>query len=198
MAEAALRARLPEPGGIEGRVEALGEARTELRRALAEIEDRLPQDKAAIVVFSGDLDKALAAFVIATGAAASGLETSLFFTFWGLSAIRRKDAPATRNGLGERLMALMTPASSEGLGVSKNNFFGLGARMLRSMMKAKQVSSLEDLIALARESGVRMIACAMSLDVMGLRPEELMEGVEQGGVAAYLAEAARARVTLFI
>ena len=176
----------------------IAEARTETDHALAALRERTVDDRAAIVLFSGDLDKAIAAFVIATGAAAAGLETTVFFTFWGLSVLKKKDAAGGQRGLKERMFASMTPASSESLRTSRLSFLGLGGTMLRSMMRDKGIASLEDLMGLARELGVRFMACTMSMDAMGLTREELLDGLEYGGVGAYMGEAARARVTLFI
>ena len=171
----------------------------EIRKEIAALRAQVPEDRAALVVFSGDLDRAIAAFVIATGAAAAGLETTLFFTFWGLSIIKKKSGAAgSKRDLMQKMFAMMTPGSSESLGVSKMNYFGIGASMLRTMMKKQQVSSLEDLMELARELGVRMIGCTMSMDVMGVDKAELFDGIELGGVAAFMGEAARARVSLFI
>lgn len=169
-----------------------------LERAIAEVRERTPDDRVSLVVFSGDLDKVLAAFVIATGAAAAGLETSMFFTFWGLSTIKDKAAKAVHKGLKQRLFTLMTPTSSAGLGTSKMNFFGIGATMLRSMMKEQQIASLEELMTMARELGVKMTACSMSMDAMGITKAELLDGLEYGGVAAFMADAARSRFSLFI
>ena len=176
----------------------VGAVRAELEQKLAEIRERTPENRAALVVFSGDLDRVLAAFVIATGAAAAGLETSVFFTFWGLSALKKKAIQATRKGLKQRMFALMTPGSSEGLGTSKLNFFGMGAVMLRAMMKEQGIASLEELMAMARDLGVKMTACTMSMDAMGIEKAELADGLEYGGVAAFMADASRARVSLFI
>ena len=176
----------------------VGSLRSELERALQELRDRTPEDRAALVVFSGDLDRVMAAFVIATGAAASGLETSMFFTFWGLSVLKKKGARATGKGLKQRMFSLMTPTGSEGLGTSQLNFFGMGAKMLRSMMKEQGIASLEELMGMARELGVKMTACTMSMDAMGIAKEELVGGLEYGGVAAFMADASRARVSLFI
>lgn len=171
----------------------------EMRKEIAELRERVPEDKAALVVFSGDLDRAIAAFVIATGAAAAGLETTMFFTFWGLSVIKKKNgAVVSKRDLMQKMFAMMTPGSSESLGVSKMNYFGVGAKMLRAMMKRQEVLSLEQMMAMARELGVRMIGCAMSMDVMGVSKEELFDGIELGGVAAFMGEASRARVSLFI
>lgn len=176
----------------------VGSLRSELERAIEDLRGRTAEDRAALVVFSGDLDRVLAAFVIATGAAASGLETSMFFTFWGLSVLKKKGAKAAGKGLKQRMFALMTPTGSEGLGTSQLNFFGMGATMLRSMMKEQGIASLEELMGMARELGVKMTACTMSMDAMGIAKEELVGGIEYGGVAAFMADASRARVSLFI
>ena len=172
--------------------------REELKREIQEVRERTPEDRAAIVVFSGDLDKVMAAFVLATGAAAAGLETSMFFTFWGLSVLKKKGASPGPKTFKERMFAMMTPSGSESLGTSKLNFFGAGSVMLRQMMKDKGIASLEELAALARELGVRMTACTMSMDAMGVAKEELTDGLEYGGVATFMADATRARVSLFV
>lgn len=164
---------------------------------VAAIKEQLPEDKASIIVFSGDLDKTLAAFIIATGAATMGLEVSMFFTFWGLSAIKQQRLTDGKS-LPERMMALMTPASSLEMTPSKMAFFGAGSVMLRQMMKDKDVASLEELIELARELGVKIVACEMSMDVMGVKADELMSDVQLGGVATFLADATKSRVSLFI
>ena len=164
---------------------------------LADIKEQLPDNRVSIIVFSGDLDKTLAAFIIATGAAAMGMEVSMFFTFWGLSAIKERRS-VTGKSLPETLMALMTAGSSKDLSPSKMAYFGAGSLMLRQMMKDKDVQSLEELIVLAKELGVRIVACDMSMDVMGVRKDELMPCVDLGGVATYLADAAKSKVSLFI
>jgi len=168
----------------------------ELEKRLASLEER-SEDRVTIVVFSGDLDRVLAAFIIATGAAAMGQQASMFFTFWGLSVVK-KETSFEGKTVFQKMMAMMSPDSSQTLPVSKMNYFGAGAKMLRTMMKQKNVSSLEDLIALAREMGVRMIACEMSRDVMGIKESELMPGLECGGVATFLGDALTSRVSLFV
>jgi len=170
----------------------------ELQGTLDEIRERTVDNRATIVVFSGDLDKVLAGFVIATGAAAAGLETSMFFTFWGLAALKKKGAVSGPKNIMEKMFGMMTPSGSESLGTSKMNFFGMGAVMLRKMMKDKQIASLEELMQVARELDVKMIACTMSMDAMGVSKQELLDGLEYGGVATYMADAASSRVTLFI
>jgi peroxiredoxin family protein len=202
-AEGDVLAKDQAPGELSSLVAAevsrqVGSLRSELERALQELRERTPEDRAALVVFSGDLDRVMAAFVIATGAAASGLETSMFFTFWGLSVLKKKGARAAGKGLKQRMFALMTPTGPEGLGTSQLNFFGMGATMLRSMMKEQGIASLEELMGMARELGVKMTACTMSMDAMGIAKEELVGGLEYGGVAAFMADASRARVSLFI
>ncbi|HUZ47895.1 MAG TPA: DsrE/DsrF/DrsH-like family protein [Terriglobia bacterium] len=184
-------------GADSSRVRALEDKVQELSKRLQELEERTPEDRVAIIVFSGDLDRVLAAFVIATGAAAMGQQVSMFFTFWGLSVLK-KGTELSGKTLFQKMMALMSPGSSLNLPVSKMNYFGVGAKMLRSMMKEKNVSSLEDMIALARELGVRAIACEMSREVMGIKPSELAEGLESGGVASFLADSLKSRTSLFI
>ena len=179
-ADATLEARL---AGLEDR--------------LAELESRQPEDQVAMVVFSGDLDKVLAAFVVATGAAAVGQQVSMFFTFWGLNALKKESQLAGKS-LFERMMAVMSPSSSQGLPVSKMNYFGVGAKMLRSMMKDKNVASLEEMMEMAREMGVKLLACEMSRDVMGIQDEELIDGLEPAGVGTFLGDSLRSRTNLFI
>lgn len=164
---------------------------------VAAIKAQLPEDKASIIVFSGDLDKTLAAFIIATGAATMGLEVTMFFTFWGLSAIKKQRLLEGKS-LPERMMALLTPASTLEMAPSKMAFFGAGSVMLRQMMKEKEVASLEELVVLADDLGVKRVACEMSMDVMGVRQGELMPDTQLGGVATFLAEATKSRVSLFI
>ena len=176
----------------------------ELTERLAAVEQRVesleesqPDDMVALIVFSGDLDRVLAAFVIATGAAALGQEVSMFFTFWGLGVLK-KESNLAGKGLFEKMMSIMSPSNSTQLPVSKMNYFGVGAKMLRQMMKDNNVSSLEEMIDMAREMGVKMLACEMSKDVMGIQDEELMDGLEPAGVAAFLGESLRSRTNLFI
>ena len=179
------------------RVQAIEEKVLNLEKRLAEVEERGLEDRVSLIVFSGDLDRVLAAFVIATGAAAMGQQVSMFFTFWGLSVLK-KGTELSGKSFFQKMMALMSPGSSNSLPVSKMNYFGVGAKMFRSMMKEKNVSSLEDMISLARELGVRMIACEMSRDVMGIKESELVGGLECGGVATYLADSLKSRTSLFI
>jgi len=192
--DAAVEARLvADPS----RMEALEEKVRDLEKRLSHVEGQVAEDRVAIVVFSGFLDRVLAAFVIATGAAAMGQQVSMFFTFWGLSVLK-KETQLSGKSLFQTMMAVMSPGSSMGLPVSRMNYFGVGAKMLRSMMKQANVTSLEEMISLARELGVRMIACEMSRDVMGIKESELVPGLEYGGVASFLADSLKSRTNLFI
>lgn len=157
-----------------------------------------PAAQKTIVVFSGDLDKAIASFIIANGAAAMGAKVTMFFTFWGLNILRREQYIPVRKSLVERMFGLMMPRGSRKLQLSKMNMLGLGARMIRTVMQRKNIASLEDLIGQSRQLGVHLVACAMSMDVMGIKQEELLEGVEPGGVATFLHAAEKSNTTLFI
>jgi peroxiredoxin family protein len=179
------------------RMQALEDKLRDLEKRLTYVEGQVAEDRVALVVFSGDLDRVLAAFIIATGAAAMGQQVSMFFTFWGLSVLK-KDCQLSGKTLFQKMMALMSPGSSKSLPVSQMNYFGVGAKMLRSMMKEKNVNSLEEMISLARELGVRMIACEMSRDLMGIKESELVAGLECGGVASFLADSLKSRTSLFI
>jgi peroxiredoxin family protein len=179
------------------RMQALEEKVQDLEKRLAHVEGQVAEDRVSLIVFSGDLDRVLAAFIIATGAAAMGQQVSMFLTFWGLSVLK-KDTELSGKTLFQKMMSLMSPGSSQTLPVSKMNYFGVGAKMLRSMMKQKNVSSLEEMISLARELGVRMIACEMSRDLMGIKESELVAGLECGGVASCLADSLKSRTSLFI
>ena len=149
-----------------------------------------------MVVFSGDLDKAIAAFIIANGALTMGKKVTMFFTFWGLSILKKKNL--SKKSFIEKMFAMMLPKNSQDLPVSKMNFFGIGAKMIRSVMKKKNIMSLEELIKKAIDSGVNITACTMSMDVMGISKEELIDNINYGGVGQYLGEAEKSNNNLFI
>lgn len=155
-------------------------------------------DNKTLIVFSDDLDKALASFVIANGAASTGKKVTMFFTFWGLNVIKKRQKPAVSKDLFGKMFGWMLPSHSGKLKLSKMNMGGTGSWMMRLIMKKKHIDSLESLIAQAAENGVEMIACTMSMDVMGVKEEELMDNVTLGGVATYLERAEDANVNLFI
>lgn len=153
---------------------------------------------ATIIVFSNDFDRALASFVLANGAAAVGKPVTMFFTFWGLSVIMKQQKPRVRKDLMGRMFSWMLPKHAGTLSLSKMNFGGMGPWMMKARMKAKQVDPLEAMIAQARAAGVRLVACQMSMDIMGVQKEELLDGIEVGGVATYYEAASNAGVNLFI
>jgi peroxiredoxin family protein len=158
----------------------------------------LDKNKKTIIVFSGDLDKAMASFIIANGAAAMGNEVTMFFTFWGLNILRKPEKTSTRKNFLESMFGWMMPRGAARLGLSKMNYGGMGAFMMKAIMKQKNVNTMQEMIETAQSLGVKMIACTMSMDVMGLKEEEMIEGLEYAGVATYLGEADEANVNLFI
>ena len=156
------------------------------------------RDNKTMVVFSGDLDKAIASFIIANGAASMGKKVTMFFTFWGLNILRKPERVHVKKGSMDKMFSMMMPRGSKKLKLSNMNMLGMGGKMIRKVMKDKNVSSLEDLIQSAIDSGIEIVACQMSMDVMGLKKEELIDGVKVGGVGYYLSEAEDSNVNLFI
>jgi len=156
-----------------------------------------PQGK-TIIVFSGDLDKVLASFIIANGAAAMGRPVTMFFTFWGLTALRKSEKQPVKKTFMESMFGTMLPRGTSELKLSRMNMGGMGTSMMKKIMNDKNVDSLETLIKKAMDQGVKIVACTMSMDVMGIKEEELIDGVELGGVGAYLGDAEESNVNLFI
>lgn len=152
----------------------------------------------SFILFSDDLDKALATFVLANGAAATGEKVSIFFTFWGLNAIKKERKPAVKKDIFGRMFGMMLPSGSRKLKLSKMNMGGMGPKMMRHIMKRKNIESLETLRDMAIANGVEFIACQMSMDVMGVAKEELLDNVVIGGVATYMNRAEDSNVNLFI
>lgn len=155
-------------------------------------------DSKTFILFSDDLDKALATFVLANGAAATGKKVTIFFTFWGLNAIKKADKPKVSKDIWGKMFSFMLPSHSKKLALSKMNMMGIGAKMMRYIMKNKNVDSLESLRQQAIDNGVEFIACQMSMDVMGVKKEELLDAVTIGGVATYMDRAEESNVNLFI
>jgi peroxiredoxin family protein len=155
-------------------------------------------NKSTIIVFSGDLDKAMASFIIGTGAAAMGKEVTMFFTFWGLNVLRKDQYVNVDKSLLDKIFGKMMPRGPEKLGLSKMNMGGLGAQLMKKVMKEKNISSLSELIELSKELDIKMVACTMSMEALGLHKEELIDGLEFAGVAYYLAEANESNINLFI
>jgi len=153
---------------------------------------------ATLIVFSNDFDRALASFVLANGAAASGKDVTMFFTFWGLSVLRKKRPGYVKKDLMGRMFSSMMPGGMHALSLSAMNFGGMGPRLMKHRMKKKQVDQLETMFAQAKAAGVRMIACQMSMDIMGITASELHDGAEIGGVAAYMEAASESGINLFI
>lgn len=151
-----------------------------------------------IIVFDGDMDKVLASFVIANGALAMGRPVTMFFTFWGLTALRKTEKVPVKKNFIEKMFGVMLPKGAGKLKLSKMNMGGMGTAMMKGIMKDKNIDSLETMMKKAMENGVKIIACSMSMDVMGIRPEELIDGVEIGGVGTYLGDAEESDVNLFI
>ena len=155
-------------------------------------------DGKTIIVFSGDLDKVLASFIIANGAAAMGRPVTMFFTFWGLNTLRKGNKQKVKKSFIEAMFGGMMPRGVDKLKLSKMNMAGMGTAMMKMVMRGKNVDSLQTLMEKAMQNGVRLVACTMSMDVMGIRQEELIDGVELAGVGAYLGDAEESNVNLFI
>ncbi len=156
------------------------------------------KDNKTLVVFSGDLDRAIASFIIANGAASMGKKVTMFFTFWGLNILRKPEKVKVQKDFMGRMFGMMMPRGSKKLKLSKLNMLGMGGKMIRKVMKDKNVSSLEELISSAIDCGIEIVACQMSMDVMGIKKEELIDGVKIGGVGYYLGEAEDSNVNLFV
>ncbi|MEI8128698.1 MAG: FAD-dependent oxidoreductase [bacterium] len=151
-----------------------------------------------IVVFSNDLDKAIASLIIANAAAAAGKQTTMFFTFWGINILRKSKSVKVKKGLIDKMFGLMMPKGPDKLALSKMHMLGMGSEMMKYVMKSKNVPSLTELIQMAQNNGIKIIACTMAMDVMGLKPEELIDGIEFGGAATYIDESSKAGSNLFI
>lgn len=177
-----------------------GVVRAEITKSVARVQITAndPQNDKTFVVFSGDLDKTIAAFIMANGAAAMGRKVTIFFTFWGLNILRRAKKVKVKKAFIEKMFGFMMPRGSKKLGLSRMNMGGMGAKMIRAIMKNKGVSSLEELIESAINHGVRLVACQMSMDIMGIRKEELIDGVELGGVSTFLGSGEKSDMSLFI
>ena len=166
--------------------------------ALAELHDTTP-DRVTIVLLSGDMDRAMAAFIIATGAAAMGMRVTIFFTFWGLNAIRRKGASSSAKDWLRRMFGFLNKGGSETLPLSKFHFGGLGTSMMKRVMRDHRMPGVPELIETAQDLGVQFIACTTTMGLMGITKDTLIDGVDQlAGVTTYLAEAKQGSVNLFI
>jgi len=160
--------------------------------------DAVPE-KVTLAVFSGDMDKALAAFNIAIGAASMGMEVSMFFTFWGLNIIKKNEGSIRSKGVMRKMLNIMNRGGSKRLPLSKFHMFGLGKWMMKRLMKDQNSPQVEEMIAMAKDMGVKFIACTTSIGIMGISKEAFITEVDSyAGVATYLAEAREGKVNLFI
>lgn len=171
-----------------------------LQEQVDELKHNAPKDQLSMVVFSGDLDRLLAAFILAVGAAAMYDRVVMFFTFWGITALRDKNKQIKKEKLMPSLFAKMLPTGAGELALSKMHMLGMGTSMMKSLMREKKVLSLEDLMKTAAEFGVEIVICEMSMDLMGFKLEEMIDypNVSVGGAAKYLQEAAESKVSLFL
>ncbi|SFK54701.1 Peroxiredoxin family protein [Halobacillus dabanensis] len=154
--------------------------------------------KTNIILFSGDYDKAMAAYIIANGAAAYDHEVTIFHTFWGLNALRKEENIQVKKSFVEKMFGKMMPRGANKMGISKMNFAGFGPKMIKDVMKKHNAMPLPDLIEMAQEQEINLVACTMTMDLLGLQKEELLDEIEYAGVAAYLADAEEGNVNLFI
>ena len=171
-----------------------------LKSGLEALDKKTAENKLAMIVFSGDMDKVLASFVIATGAVAMGMEVVMFFTFWGTPVLRDKKKNVGGKDVMGKMFGTMLPKGTGDVKLSKMNMGGMGTAMMKSLMKKKNVASLEEMISLAEELGVRIYVCEMSMDLMGFSREEFIEYKDLGfaGVATFLQEAQNSKMQLFI
>lgn len=154
--------------------------------------------RTTIILFSGDYDKAMAAFIIANGAAAYDHEVTIFATFWGLNAFRKDELVPVKKGFLEKMFGKMMPRGADKMGLSNMNFAGMGPKMIKHVIKKHNAMPLPDLISMAKEQDIKLVACTMTMDLLGLQKEELLDGLEYAGVAAYLGDAEKGNVNLFI
>lgn len=166
--------------------------------ALAELEETKPE-KVTLVVLSGDMDRVMAAFIIATGAAAMGMQVTMFFTFWGLNTIRKKGTSSKAKDWLRKMFGLLNRGGADNLPLSRFHFWGLGTRMMKRVMRQNRMPGIPELMATAQDLGVRFIACTTTMGLMGISKDTLMDGIDQlAGVSTYLAEAKEGSVNLFI
>ncbi|MEK4080128.1 DsrE/DsrF/DrsH-like family protein [Solibacillus sp. FSL W7-1436] len=158
----------------------------------------MEKKRTTIVLFSGDYDKAMAAYIIANGAAAYDHEVTIFHTFWGINALRKQEPVAVNKGFLEKMFAKMMPRGAEKLGLSKMQMLGMGPKMIKHVMNKHNALTLTQLIEMAQEQDIKLVTCTMTMDLLGLQKEELLDGIQYAGVAAYLADAEEGNVNLFI
>ena len=158
----------------------------------------MEQKSTNIILFSGDYDKAMAAYIIANGAAAYDHQVTIFHTFWGINALRKQEAMNVKKGFLEKMFGKMMPRGAEKLALSNMDMMGMGPKMIKHVMKKHNALTLTELIDMAREQEIKLVSCTMTMDLLGLQKEELLDYVHYAGVAAYLADAENGAVNLFI
>ncbi|MGB5945358.1 DsrE/DsrF/DrsH-like family protein [Paenisporosarcina sp.] len=156
------------------------------------------QKRTTIILFSGDYDKVMAAYIIANGAAAYDHEVTIFHTFWGLNALRKDETIEVKKTFMEKMFGKMMPRGADKMGLSKMNFAGFGPKMIKEVMKKHNAMTVPQLIEMAQEQDIKLVACTMTMDLLGLSQAELLDNIEYAGVAAYLADAQEGNVNLFI
>lgn len=196
-------ARKEEQGQLDGQASKLKELETqfaEIKTQLEALQKKTQEDKLSMIVFSGDLDKALASLIIATGSVAMGLEVVMFFTFWGTTLLRDKGKKVGGKDMMGKMFGAMLPTGTGDLKLSKLNMGGMGTAMMKSLMKKKNVASMEEMLELAGEMGVKIYICEMTMDLMGFKREEMIDypGLDYAGVATFLDEAIDSKMQLFI
>jgi peroxiredoxin family protein len=173
---------------------------TKLKSQIEALEKKAPENKLSMIVFSGDMDKVLASFIIATGSVAMGMDVVMFFTFWGTPVLRDKTKSVGGKDMMGKMFGAMLPKGTSEVKLSKMNMGGMGTAMMKSLMKKKNVASLEQMLELAEELGVRIFICEMSMDLMGFKREEMINYPDliYCGVAKFLEEAQNSKIQLFI
>jgi len=181
-------------------MEGMQEKFEEFQAQIDALKNKTPDNKLSMIVFSGDLDKVLASFVIATGAVAMGMDVVMFFTFWGTTVLRDKNKSVGGKDFMGKMFGAMLPRGTGAVKLSNMNMAGMGTAMMKSLMQKKNVASLEQMLEMAEELGVRIYVCEMSMDLMGFKREEMIEYKHMGfaGVATFLEEAQNSKVQLFI
>ncbi len=181
-------------------MEGIQEKFEEFQAQIDALKNKTPDNKLSMIVFSGDLDKVLASFVVATGAVAMGMDVVMFFTFWGTTVLRDKNKSVGGKDFMGKMFGAMLPKGTGAVKLSNMNMAGMGTAMMKSLMKKKNVASLEQMLEMAEELGVRIYVCEMSMDLMGFKREEMIEYKHMGfaGVATFLEEAQNSKIQLFI
>ena len=185
---------------VEGNMENIEKQLAELKSRVEVLDKKATEPKVSMIVFSGDLDKVLASFIIATGSVAMGMDVVMFFTFWGTPVLRDKNKRVGGKDTMGKMFGTMLPKGTGAVKLSQMNMGGMGTAMMKSLMKKKNVASLEQMLEMAEELGVKIYVCEMSMDLMGFKREEMIDynGLEFCGVAKFLEEASNSRIQLFI